>query len=267
MIDFLWMPIGVGVGVALVAGPIGCFVVWRRMAYFGDSLSHAGLLGIAVGAFFDIDFTLAAIATSLLLAYLLYLLQRRGTLAPDTLLGVLAHGGLAIGLIVVSQMPSLRVDLQAYLFGDILAVNATDIGRVWLGGIVVLAILVKIWRPFLSATVDRELARAEGVPVALLEVIFTLLLALLIVLAMKLVGVLLITALLIIPAASARRFSRTPEQMALLASILGGMAVIAGSISSYQWDLPSGPAIVVAAVLLFVVSLVSEPLKKWREKS
>ncbi|SMF53440.1 zinc transport system permease protein [Tistlia consotensis] len=252
--DFLVRALLAGFGVALIAGPLGCLVVWRRMAYLGDSLAHSALLGIALGLLLDLDTTLAIVIAGLAFAVLLVGLQQQRQLATDTLLGLLAHSGLAIGLVVLSFAETLRVDLMGYLFGDVLAVRAGDLAWIWGGGAVLLAALVRLWRPLLLATIQEEMARAEGLPVLALRFGLTVLLALTVALAMKVVGILLITSLLIVPAAAARPLARSPEAMALVAAGLGCLAVAGGIGGSWFADTPTGPSIVVAALLLFLVT-------------
>lgn len=254
--DFFTRAILAGVGVALIAGPLGCFIVWRRLAYFGDTLSHAALLGVALAFLFEVNITLAVFGVSACVSIALMLLQKRATLSSDALLGLLAHSALAVGLVVLAFMTWVRMDLMGFLFGDILAVSKTDIAVIWLGGAVVLAVLAVIWRPLFAATVNRELAEAEGMNPERVNIIFMLLMAAVIAISMKIVGVLLITAMLIIPAAAARRFAPGPEQMALMAAGIGAAAVVAGLFGSLEWDTPAGPSIVVAALGLFVLSLV-----------
>jgi zinc transport system permease protein len=253
--DFFTRAILAGMGVALVAGPLGCFIVWRRLAYFGDTLSHAALLGVALAFLFEINITLAVFGVSACVSIALLLLQRRGTLSSDALLGLLAHSALALGLVALAFMTWIRMDLMGFLFGDILAVSKLDIAIIWLGGAVVLGILSLIWRPLFAATINRELAEAEGMNPERVNIVFMLLMAAVIAISMKIVGVLLITAMLIIPAATARRFSSGPEQMALLAAVIGSAAVIGGLFGSLEWDTPAGPSIVVAALFLFILSL------------
>lgn len=258
--DFLWRALLGGIGVAIVAGPLGCFIVWRRMAYFGDSLSHSALLGIALGFLLGMDLVVGVIASCVAVAGLLVGLQGQKRWGADTLLVILSHSALSIGLVVISFMPHLRVDLTSYLFGDILAVGRTDLAWIYGGGLAVLAALVAIWRPLLSVTVHEELARAEGVAVERTQLAFALLIAIAVALAMKVIGILLVSALLIIPAATARRFVRTPEQMAAAAAAIGVIAVLAGLAASLRLDTPGGPSIVVAAALLFVLSFAAGPL-------
>ncbi|MCF5031127.1 zinc ABC transporter permease subunit ZnuB [Pseudomonas syringae] len=241
---------------AVVAGPLGSFVVWRRMAYFGDTLSHAALLGVALGFLLDISPTIAVTVGCLLLAVLLVTLQQRQPLASDTLLGILAPSTLSLGLVVLSFMHEVRIDLMAYLFGDLLAISPADLGWILGGSTLVLVLIVALWRPLLAMTVHEELARVEGLPVATLRMTLMLLIAVVIAVAMKIVGVLLITSLLIIPAAAAQRHARSPEQMALGASLLGVIAVCAGLSLSWFKDTPAGPSIVVSAAALFLLSFV-----------
>ncbi len=257
--DFFTRAILAGVGVALVAGPLGCFIVWRRLAYFGDTLSHAALLGVALAFLFEINITVAVFAVSAFVSIALMLLQRGATLSADALLGLLAHSALALGLVVLAFMTWVRIDLMGFLFGDILAVSKTDLVVIWLGGAAVLGVLALIWRPLFAATVNRELAEAEGMRPDRANVVFMLLMAAVIAISMKIVGVLLITAMLIIPAAAARRVATGPEQMAILAAAIGAAAVIGGLFGSLEWDTPSGPSIVVAALALFLLSLVRFP--------
>ena len=228
-------------------------MVWRRMAYFGDALAHSALLGVVLGVVLDIDPQLGVIATCLLLALALALLQRQRRLATDTLLGIFAHAALSLGLVALAFLETVRVDLVAYLFGDILAISTNDLYWIWGGNLLALAALTLIWRPLLAATVHEELALVEGAPVFLARLAFILLIAIVVAVAMKVVGILLITSLLIIPAAAARRFARSPEGMAALAGVLGCAAIGAGLWASLRWDTPAGPSVVVAATALFAL--------------
>ncbi|NVK35111.1 MAG: metal ABC transporter permease [Rhodobacteraceae bacterium] len=251
--DFFVRAIVAGIGVALVAGPLGCFIVWRRMAYFGDTLSHSALLGVALSLLLEINTTLAVFGMSVLLSVILLVLSKRQTLSSDALLGLLAHSSLAIGLVCLAFMTWVRMDLLGLLFGDILAVTRNDIVVVYAGGGIVLAVLILIWRRLFAGTVNADLAEAEGMKPETINIVFMLLMAAVIAIAMKVVGVLLITALLIMPAAAARRLAKTPEQMAVVAAGLGAIAVIGGLFGSLEWDTPSGPSIVVAALFLFLL--------------
>ena len=254
--DFFLRAVVAGVGLALTTGPLGCFIIWRRMAYFGDTISHSALLGVALSLLFQLNLTLSVFAVAALVSILLLFLQRRQALSADALLGILSHATLAIGLVIVAFMSWVRIDLIAFLFGDILAVSRVDIAMIWGGGLFVLAAIAWLWRPLLASTVNPELAEAEGLRPERAKLFFMLLMAVVIAIAMKIVGILLITALLIIPAATARRFAATPEMMAVLASLVGAVAVVGGLFGSLRYDTPSGPSIVVAALILFIFSLL-----------
>lgn len=257
--DFFIRALVAGIGLAVTVGPLGCLVVWRRMAYFGDTMAHSALLGVALSLLMDLNLTLSVFAVAAAVSLLLLFLQKRGTLSTDALLGILSHATLAIGLVLVSFMSWVRIDLVGFLFGDILAVSRADVDLVWGGGILVLFAIVRLWRPLVASTVNPELAEAEGLEPERARLVFMLLMALVIAIAMKVVGILLITALLIIPAATARRFSASPEAMAVAASLIGVLAVAGGLFGSLKFDTPSGPSIVVAAMVLFVASLLVRP--------
>ncbi|MEN9465386.1 MAG: hypothetical protein RL217_1567 [Pseudomonadota bacterium] len=261
MAEIWWlMPLLAGLLLALVAGPLGSFVVWRRMAFFGDTLAHGALLGITLGVLTELNLTLALVLGSLLLALLLLPLEKRAQLSADTLLGIVSHSTLAIGLVTLSLSQGVRVDLMGYLFGDLLAVQWQDVLWIALSGALMLVLLIWQWRALLAITVSEELAEIDGYPVPKLKLLLLLMLALLVALAMKVVGILLVSALLIIPPATARAFSRTPKQMAVCASLLGMGAVLLGVYSSFMLDTPAGPSIVVASTCLFALSLVLRPL-------
>lgn len=256
MDDFLIRALLAGLGLAAVSGVMGCFLVWRRMAYFGATLAHAALLGIALGFVFEVNVNVGILVVCLATAGLLAALEFQRRLSTDTLLGILAHGTLAFGLVLISFMETLRVDLLAYLFGDILAVTESDLLWVWGGGAVVLGALIVLWRPLLLVTVDEDLARVIGIPEGRLRLAFMLLISIVVAVAMKIVGLLLIVSMLIIPAATARRFSTGPEAMAILASLLGCLSVIGGLGASFHWDSPAGASIVAVATVLFLLSLI-----------
>lgn len=257
MDDFLFRAVLAGIGVALIAGPLGCFIVWRRMAYFGDTMAHSALLGVALSVLLDVNITVGVFVVATFGALALIMMQRRAPLSSDALLGILSHSMLALGIVIVAMMTWLRIDLMAFLFGDILAVSWTDIVVVYAGGAMILALLIYIWRPLLAGTVSSELAAAEGLHPERARIAFMLLMAAVIAIAMKIVGILLITSLLIIPAAAARRFAPSPEMMAVLAAVIGVIAVCLGLFGSLAWDTPSGPSIVVAAAVIFLLSLLT----------
>ncbi|MFQ5534827.1 MAG: metal ABC transporter permease [Sphingomonadales bacterium] len=256
MTEFPFWPLAAGLGLAAMAGPLGSFVVWRRMAYFGDALAHSALLGVAVGFLFGVHLSIGIFAVCVLFALAIAFGQRQRQIATDTLLGILAHGTLALGLVIVAMIDGLDTDLESYLFGDVFAVTAAGAARIFAGAVVALIGLGVIWRPLLAITVHEKLARVEGVAVERTLAIFMVLIALVIALAMKIVGVLLITSLLIIPAATARRFARSPEQMAVLAVGAASAAVTFGLLGAQRLSTPPGPSIVVAAAALYLLSVI-----------
>ena len=255
-LDFIGRAIMAGMGIALVAGPLGSIIIWRRMANFGDTLAHSTLLGLCFALLLNIHVYIGVTVICMMMACFLAVLSRRHHLANDTILSILAYTTLAVGLILATLIKGVRIDLLAYLYGDILAVNELDLIWIYSVDVIVILVLLKIWRQILSMTVHEDLARVEGVLVNSIQWCLTLLMAIVFAIAMKLVGILLITALLIIPASSARQLAKTPEQMAILASILGTIAVYLGIRISANWDWPAGPAIVVVAMIIFVFSIV-----------
>lgn len=249
--DFFLYALIAGVSLALVAGPLGSFIVWRRMSYFGDTLAHSALLGIAIGLMTDSNPQISIIISCLVLGVFLTFLERRPTLSTDTLLGILAHSSLAIGVLVLALSRSQRINLEAYLFGELLTVAGSDV--LWIiavAGLVAL-LLYRFWNDFLSMTVHSEMAAIEGINIRRLNLLLVIMLALTIAVSMKIVGVLLITSLLIIPPAAARQLANTPERMALVASVIGAVSVLTGIVAAFYLDTPVGPTIVVLAALVF----------------
>ena len=254
MLEFLLPSILAGLGIALIAGPLGSFVVWRKMAYFGDTLAHASLMGLALGFLFNINLYFALLICCLMLAVLLVTLQKQKLVATDTLLGILAHSALSLGLVAVSFLDNVRIDLMSYLFGDLLAVSPTDLVFIYAGAAVIGLVLAIFWRPLLSTTVNEDLAAVDGINIDLMRLILMLLVGIVIAVGMKFVGALIMTSLLIIPAATARKFSNTPEQMAFLASIIGSISVFGGLSLSWFYDTPAGPSVVISAAAMFMLS-------------
>lgn len=251
--DFLIRAALAGLGLTLATGPLGAFVLWRRMAYFGDATAHAAILGVALALALGLPVGLGTLTVAVAMAVTVATLSARGW-AVDTTLGVLAHGALAVGLVAISFVKGVHVSLEAYLFGDILAVTWADIATVWGGALVVLALILWRWQGLLTATLDPDLARASGIDPDRERLWLTLALAVVIAVAIKLVGALLIAALLLIPAATARALSKGPEQMAALASGVGALSVVAGLTLSLTQDTPAGPSIAAMAALFFTLA-------------
>lgn len=254
MIELLLPSLLAGLGIAFIAGPLGSFVVWRKMAYFGDTLAHASLLGLALGFLLDINLYLALLVCSLGMAAILVAMQKQHIIATDTLLGIMAHSALSLGMIAVSFLDHVRIDLMSYLFGDLLAISPSDLTFIWLGVAAVSLIIYLLWHPLLSTSVNEELAFVEGINTDLMRLILMLLIGLVIAVGMKFVGALIMGSLLIIPAATARRFARTPEAMAFWAIGFGVISVIGGLTLSWHFDTPAGPSVVVCSAALFLIT-------------
>ena len=251
-----------GVIVALVAGVMGCFVVWRRMAYFGDSLAHSALLGIALGIALGVNHNLSVIMLCSLFALILVWLQQKRIFATDTLLGILAHASLSIGVITISILEKI-IDLHSYLFGDILTVGNDQIWWLVIGGGSVLGVLTYNWSSLVLMTIDEDLAQAENVPVARYQMLLMFLMTIVVAISIKIVGILLIASLLIIAPAASRQLSKSPEMMAMIACLIGVISVVIGMYFSFELDTPSGPTIVAALAALFIISF---PLSRIRTK-
>jgi len=259
--DFLIRAALAGLGLALATGPLGSFVVWRRMAYFGDATAHASILGVALALASDLPVGLGTLAVALAMAVTVAGLAARGW-ALDTTLGVLAHSALAFGLVAVSFVPEARTDLSAYLFGDILAVSRADLGFIWGGAALVLALLYWRWNAMLTATLSEDLAAASGLNPDRERLVLVLALAVTVAVALKVVGALLIAAMLVIPAAAARGLVRSPEAMAALAALIGAAAVVGGLRLSLSLDTPAGPSIVTVAACIFVLAACLGQMRK-----
>ena len=259
--DFLVRAALAAIGTALAASVLGCFVVWRRMAYFGDATAHAAILGVAVALALNISILVGVGAVALVVAVLTHRLSNRAQ-GSDTILGVIAHGALASGLVAVTLIPGARINLEAYLFGDVLTVSRLDVAVIWGGAAIVLGVLWFHWSALLTATLNPDLATASGLDPRREELILTLLLAGVVAVAIKVVGALLITALLVIPAAGARRLATSPEGMALRAALIGVLSAAGGLMLSLRLDTPAGPSIVVTAVALFALAQMGEKLRE-----
>ena len=252
--DFFIRALIAGIGVAFVTGTLGCFVIWRRLSYFGDTLSHSALLGVTMAYSFEFNIAISVFIISSVIALILIQLQKKTNLPGDALLGLLAHSSLAVGLVVIGFLTFIRFDIMGLLFGDILAVTVDDLLIIWIGGSIVMVLLILIWRPLFASTVNLEIAKAEGLNPEFANTIFTLLIAAVIAISIKIVGILLITGLLIIPASASRNLSSSPIQMAVIASIIGVISVILGLYSSITWNSSTGPTILSLALGIFILS-------------
>ena len=261
MIDPFLLRAGLaGLLIALIAAPLGCLVVWRRMAYFGDATGHAALLGVALALSASLPPIIGVMAIAAAMALAVTFATRRGGFAADTVLGVFSHAALAIGLVAAALLPDVRLNLIGTLLGDILTVSNGEILMIAIGGGLILGVLALFWRGLLNATLSPELMAAEGGSLLKDKLVFTLSLALFVALAMKLVGILLITAMLILPAAAAAPLARTPERMVVITAMIGGLSVLGGLWMSWEADTPAGPSIIVVAAMIFVLSALRPKL-------
>lgn len=254
--DFFVRALIAGLGVALVTGPLGCFVIWRRLSFFGDTLAHAALLGVTISLVFNMNISLAVFIVSSVVALILLRLKKTTNLTGDALLGLLAHSSLALGLVVLGFLSFIRFDIMGLLFGDILSVTKIDLIVIWVGGLAIILILKLIWKPLFASTVNYDLAAAEGINPEKADIIFTILMAAIIAISIKMVGLLLITGMLIVPAAMARNLSNGPLQMVFFSIIGGLLSVLIGLFTSLKINSPSGPSIISVALILFILSLI-----------
>lgn len=255
MEPYLLRALAAGVGLAIVAAPLGCFVVWNRMAYFGETVAQASLLGVALGLMFQLDLTISVLLVALAVAGLLILAGRQTAVPVDSILGLMHFGALAAGVIATALVRGPSVDLMGYLFGDVFAVTGADLVWVYGGGALALAAMAWLWSSLLRLAVHEELAAAEGVSRDRVRIAFTLILALTIAIGMKIVGILLVIAFLIVPSVAARPFSATPERMAVLAALAGIASTTLGLGLSLYTDAPGGPSIVLVMAILAGLSL------------
>lgn len=251
--DFFVRAMVAGVVVALIAGPFGCLLAWRRMAFMGDTIAHSSLLGVVLGIMLGVLPQYAIIFVAIIMAVVLYVLDKAKGLARDVSLSVIAHGALGVGLFLISMMPDMRVDLEAYLFGSLFAIDEVDLSIIFVGGGLIFAALLYYWRSLVAVTISADLAHAENVVKPEAEFMFTLMVAILVAITMKITGLLLVSAILIIPAAAARFISRSPEQMAVFASLMGMASVAIGLYISLINDVAGNAAIIVVAITLFIL--------------
>ena len=248
--DFLIRAAIAAVGVAIAAAPLGCFVVWRRMAYVGDATAYAAILGVALALSVLVIWGILLIAIGI--AFTVSALGERGA-TTDSLLGVLDYSALAAGLVAASLLSPGKLDLMAYLFGDILVVSKADLALILGGACAVSFLLIRRWRALVTTIVSLDLAYAAGYSPRKAQLVLTLALALVVAIAIKVVGALLIGAMLIIPVAAVRPWARGPEAMVLLATSAAVVAALGGLQASLWFETPTGPSIVYTAALMFAL--------------
>jgi len=242
-----------GIGISLMSAPIGCFIAWQRLVYFGDTVAHAALLGVVLALSFSMMPIAGIVLMAVVVALLVASLQDDTLLPSDTLLGILAHASLALGLVILSQSPSITLDVNGLLFGDILAVSNMDLLVIFSVAFATLAIIVTRWKPLMRFVLHADIAQVEGVNTRNTRLLLMLMIALIVAVSIKLVGILLITSLLILPAASARLLARSPSQMTVYATIISMLAVTLGLAGSLHFDTPTGPSIILGALFMLVL--------------
>jgi zinc transport system permease protein len=250
MDQFLINAIIGGISIAAIAGLLGSFVLWKNMSYFGDALSHSSLLGVTIGILLNINLTIAVIAISAIFALIFSI--NKVKYSSDSILGILSYSALSLAVIIASYS-KISIDLMSYLFGDILAINAEDIYYLILCAIFISSWFYYNWSKLILLCVSSELLNSEGGNVQALKLGFSLILALFIAISFKIVGIFLITAMLIIPASSALVISRSPFQMVINSIIIGCFSIIIGMGLAISLDFPTGPAIIISSLGMFIV--------------
>ncbi len=253
--DFLVRSVIAGLIMVAIAAPMGCLMVWQRLAFLSDTLGHAAVMGVGLGLLLEVTPVFGVLAVALLIVFSLNRVDSFNSALSETTLAIISHTGLAGGIILVGLLPAQSVNLEAILFGDLLATTSADLVRLLITTLVLLLLLLHHWRSFVAVSVSREIAQAEGIEVRKVQFLMYIMIALLVAVMMKVMGVLLIAAMLVIPTTSARLFSRSPEQMVAVSALYGLGALAGGIGSSFQFDWQTGPAIVVCATLLMLVTL------------
>jgi zinc transport system permease protein len=260
--DFLLRALFAGLIMVVIAAPMGCLMVWQRLAFLSDTLGHAAVMGVGLGLMLQIEPLYGVLAVALVIVFSLSRVSHFNNALSETTLAIISHTGLAGGIILVGLLPAPTVNLEAILFGDLLATTRGDLLNLLLTTIVLLVLLLRYWRAFVAVSVSREIAQAEGIEVRRVQALMYVMIALLVAVMMKVMGVLLIAAMLVIPTSSARLFSRSPEQMVLISGLYGLAALGGGLTGSFQFDWQTGPAIVISATLLLLLTLAYARLRK-----
>jgi zinc transport system permease protein len=254
--DFVLRASLAGFIMVVIAAPMGCLMVWQRLAFLSDTLGHAAVLGVGVGLLLQVQPIFGVLAVALVIVFSLSRVGNFDSALSETTLAIISHTGLAGGIILVGILPGPGVNLEAILFGDLLATSKSDLLSLLLTTSLLVVLLLRNWRAFVAVSVSREIAQAEGVEVRRVQLLMYVMIALLVAVMMKVMGVLLIAAMLVIPTSSARLFSRSPEQMVLISGFYGLAALAGGMASSFHFDWQTGPAIVLSATLLLLLTLV-----------
>ena len=248
---YLWPALVAGILLSCMMGPLGSIVLWRRMTFLGDALGHSSLLGLAVGAVYQINSVVCVLVTCILIMFFLPIFEKLKQ-TNDALLGVISHTFLAFGFVIVSLFNPAQ-NIESYLFGDILTITSVDLISVFCVAALGSVVLFFFWESWALASVHPELARAEKLATKKTEMIFNLFVAVVVAISIQFLGVLLISALLIIPSATARALAKTPEGMAILGAALGAVSVTVGIILSLMLDTPAAPTLVAVMGTQFIL--------------
>ena len=265
--DFLVRSILAGLMMVSIAAPMGCLMVWQRLAFLSDTLGHAAVLGVGIGLLLEVNPMFGVLAVVILIVFSLSQVANFNNALSETTLAIISHTGLAGGLILLGALPSNSVSLEAILFGDLLATTRSDLLMILVTTLILLVLLIRHWRPFVALSVSREIAQAEGISVRKEQFLMYMMIALLVAVLMKVMGVLLIAAMLVIPTTSARLLSQNPEQMVWFSAAFGILSLAGGITGSFQFDWQTGPSIVLSATIFLVVTLlVTRQISLWTRR-
>jgi zinc transport system permease protein len=265
--DFLVRSILAGLMMVSIAAPMGCLMVWQRLAFLSDTLGHAAVLGVGIGLLLEVNPMFGVLAVVILIVFSLSQVANFNNALSETTLAIISHTGLAGGLILLGALPSNSVSLEAILFGDLLATTRSDLLMILVTTLILLVLLIRHWRPFVALSVSREIAQAEGISVRKEQFLMYMMIALLVAVLMKVMGVLLIAAMLVIPTTSARLLSQNPEQMVLFSAVFGVLSLAGGITGSFHFDWQTGPSIVLSATIFLVITLlVTRQISLWTRR-
>ncbi|MBI4849592.1 MAG: metal ABC transporter permease [Nitrospirae bacterium] len=240
---------------------VGNFVVLRRMSFFSDAISHSAFAGIAVGALLGIDLSVSSVVVAILISMLIAVLSEKTSLSHDTVIGIAFSGSIASGMLVMGMLKGYRADIFTYLFGDILAITNTDLLLLFVIGVLCISALLFFSKPFLQITFNRDLAQVEGINVRLFEYLLFFIIAIVVTVSLKIIGIILVTSLLVVPAAAAKNLALSMRRLFALSCIFGLVSGITGLMLSVYLNTPSGPTIVLVSVGIFFLTMLKR--ERW----
>ncbi|HEV3086841.1 MAG TPA: metal ABC transporter permease [Candidatus Elarobacter sp.] len=253
--DFMQRAFVVALFVGALCSAMGTYVVLRKLSFIGDGLAHASFAGIAIAYLKGANFYAGAAAATIITALGIGFVHRRGKVSLDTSIGVLFTGAFALGVFLMSRSPRATVDLQSFLFGSILGVSPFDVGMVVGLGLFVALIVGALWRPLLYTSFDPTVAEAAGIRAGFIDYALLVILALTIIVSLQAVGIVLVAALLVTPAAAAGQLTKRFIPMMALSCAFGVFSTVGGLYASYELHASSGATIVLLATLVFFCAL------------